>query len=284
MSEVRLAARGAFDHRAALAVLRAHRVDGLGDVDAAGAFRRLVQTDDGTHLVSARFDDQGVTIGVDTADGGVVEAIAARARHWFDLDTDLAPINAHLRADRLLTEHVDRRPGLRLTRAAEPFEAVVQTVLGQQVTLAAGRTFGARLVAAYGVPDRRGLVRFPAPHRLAAVPVDELQRCLRITGARARTVHGVAEYFTGRVPGAPLPSRVELAALYGIGAWTLDYLAVRAGADPDAFPASDAVLRRMLRGAGAGADAAADTARWSPYRSYAAFRLWAMSGMWPGSA
>ena len=62
--------------------------------------------------------------------------------------------------------------------------------------------------------------------------------------------------------------------MHGIGAWTLDHLALRAGTDADAYPAGDAVLRRTL----AALDPSADTTRiasWSPYRGYAATRLWA---------
>ena len=35
-------------------------------------------------------------------------------------------------------------------------------------------------------------------------------------------------------------------ALPGIGPWTADYVAMRALGDPDAFPATDLVLRRAL--------------------------------------
>lgn len=276
MTVFRVNANGPFDHAAAIAVLAAHRIEGRMRVDVeSAAVTRLFTVDDAVHAASCELDPGGVTISTNTVDDGVVEVIAGEVERWFDLATDLGPINAHLATDPLFAGHVADHPGLRITGSPEPFEAVVQTVLGQQVTLSAGRLFGARLVAAFGTPAPNGLLTFPTPRTLARVPVDDLQSTLRLTGARARTVHGVADFFAARPSSATLPPRSELAGLYGIGPWTLDYLAVRAGGDPDAFPHSDAVLRRMMRKANRGDDA---DARWRPFRSYAAARLWALSG------
>ncbi|ALG84437.1 DNA-3-methyladenine glycosylase family protein [Gordonia phthalatica] len=274
MSRIRLDANGPFDHRAALAVLAAHRTEGVERVDDRGITRLLTVGDD-DHLVTVALDPAGALATVDTADTRVHAAVADRIRRWFDLDADLDAVNDVLAADPMFADHVAQRPGLRITRCADAFETVVETVLGQQVTLAAARLFDARLVAAYGADGPSGLRRFPTPASLLAVPVDELRATLRVTGARAKTVHEVAGFFVDREPGGPLPERSDLAALYGIGPWTLDYLAVRAGDDTDAFPATDAVLRRMLSAHGIGADA---VERWCPVRSYAAVRLWAMSG------
>jgi AraC family transcriptional regulator of adaptative response / DNA-3-methyladenine glycosylase II len=59
--------------------------------------------------------------------------------------------------------------------------------------------------------------------------------------------------------------------LPGIGPWTVDYVAMRALADPDAFPAGDLVLRRRL-----GSDVLQRAEAWRPWRAYAAMHLWAM--------
>lgn len=274
MSPFRVDAHGPFDHRAALAVLRTHRTEGVERVDDRG-ITRLLAVGGEDHAVGVALDERGATVTVDTADAAVHSVLADRVRHWFDFDADLDAVNATLAADEVFADHVRRRPGLRITRCADVFEAVVETVLGQQVTLAAARLFDARLVAAYGADGPSGLRRFPRPADLLATEVDELRATLRVTGARARTVREVAAFFHDREPGAVLPPRADLAALYGVGPWTLDYLAVRAGDDPDAFPVADAVLRRAL--AERGVEAAA-VDRWRPFRSYAAVRLWAMSG------
>lgn len=276
-AQIRVDANGPFDSDAALATLTAHTIQGLHRLnpDEAELTRRITIHGD-PHAVTVRLDPGGATVFTTTSEQTVHEEITARVRHWFDLDTDLTPINAHLGSHPVFTEQVRLRPGVRITRFQAPFEAVMLTVLGQQVSLAAARRFAARLVAAYGTDlaeagEADGLRLFPTPSRLAAVPVEDLRAAIGLTGSRARTVHEVAVLFT-ETDGDLLPERSRLHAVPGIGPWTLDYLAIRAGTDPDAFPATDAVLRRML--AAAGLDTAS-TANWSPYRSYAATRLWA---------
>jgi AraC family transcriptional regulator of adaptative response / DNA-3-methyladenine glycosylase II len=78
--------------------------------------------------------------------------------------------------------------------------------------------------------------------------------------------------------GAPAEQvSAALAALPGVGAWTAQYVALRALGEPDAFPAGDLVLRRV-----AGAGSAPLTARalevrseaWRPWRGYAVMHLW----------
>ena len=314
-SRRRVDVAGPFDHRAALATLAAHAVDGLHHLDLeTGTFTRWVQVEDAQHLVTTRLETGGASLETPSGDPAVLDALADLTARWFDLGADLGPVDAHLGADPLFAAQVRERPGLRITRFRQPFEAVVCTVLGQQVSLAAGRLFAARLVAAYGTlprgdergptgtdatgetaepteesagPTRSGagptgegageaapLRAFPVPAALAAVPPAELRATIGLTSSRARTVHEAAVLCAEHGGGAVLPPREALAAVHGIGAWTLDHLALRAGTDADAYPAGDAVLRRTL----AALDPSADTTRiasWSPYRGYAATRLWA---------
>ena len=312
-SRRRVDVAGPFDHRAALATLAAHSVDGLHHLDLeTGTFTRWVQVEDAQHLVTTRLETGGASLETPSGDPAVLDALADLTARWFDLGADLGPVDAHLGADPLFAAQVRERPGLRITRFRQPFEAVVCTVLGQQVSLAAGRLFAARLVAAYGTlprgdergptgtdatgetaepteesawPTRSGagptgageaapLRAFPVPSALAAVPPAELRATIGLTSSRARTVHEAAVLCAEHGGGAVLPPREALAAVHGIGAWTLDHLALRAGTDADAYPAGDAVLRRTL----AALDPSADTTRiasWSPYRGYAATRLWA---------
>jgi 3-methyladenine DNA glycosylase/8-oxoguanine DNA glycosylase len=75
-----------------------------------------------------------------------------------------------------------------------------------------------------------------------------------------------------------------LQRLPGIGAWTAEYIALRALRQPDAFPAGDLGLRRAFarrfrpaRGAiRPSAEATLERAAesWRPWRAYAAIHLW----------
>jgi 3-methyladenine DNA glycosylase/8-oxoguanine DNA glycosylase len=69
--------------------------------------------------------------------------------------------------------------------------------------------------------------------------------------------------------------RASLVAIPGIGPWTAEYIAMRAGRDPDAFVASDWVILKRLGTTPAGAQRLAEA--WRPWRAYAVMYLWAES-------
>ncbi|UVY82815.1 3-methyladenine DNA glycosylase [Brachybacterium sp. NBEC-018] len=261
----------------------AHTITGLDHLDPShGAQTRLLTGPAGPVPVTLTPRADGIALRTPAEDPAVLADLQAQVRRWFDLDADLAPIDAHLSRSPVLAAQVSARPGLRITRYPDRFEAVVLIVLGQQVSLAAGRLFGARLLAAHGEGTAATPVgplrRFPRPAVLARVDPDRLRDELGLTRSRTRTVLATAALFADLPDRAPTSE--ELAAVPGIGPWTLACAAIRAGTDPDAFPASDAVLRRAMVAAGAGEDPAV-VESWRPWRSYAAVRLWAGSGAHP---
>ena len=85
---------------------------------------------------------------------------------------------------------------------------------------------------------------FPSPAALADADLGGIG----ITGARIRALRALSRAVDdGTVDfEAPVEEVTEaLAALPGLGHWTAQYVALRALAEPDAFPAADIVLRRM---------------------------------------
>jgi len=129
--------------------------------------------------------------------------------------------------------------------------------------------------------ERDGLDYFtPTVDRLALATEEELQR-VGLTRSRARTLHAFAALMrSSRValePGVPLDAVApELRRSFGIGPWTIDYLAMRALRCPDAFPSTDLILARAI-GATCSKDVDRTTATWRPWRAYAAMHLWRAS-------
>ena len=75
-------------------------------------------------------------------------------------------------------------------------------------------------------------------------------------------------------PGADVERAIQrLKALPGIGEWTAQYLAMRAFAWPDAFPATDLGIRKAL-GLDDERKILAHAEIWRPWRAYAAMHLW----------
>ena len=208
-------------------------------------------------------------------------AVVQRIRQMFDLAADPADVRHVLQRDARLKPLVKRRPGLRVPGAWDPFELAVRAVLGQQVSVAAARTFARRIVDAYGVPLEKpaeGLTHlFPGAAALANADLGGIG----LTSARAATLNALAGAvargavrFTDGVAADEI--REALTRLPGIGAWTAEYVALRACSDPDAFPAEDLVLRRVAGGKKP-LTAKALKARaedWRPWRAYAVLHLW----------
>lgn len=209
------------------------------------------------------------------------DADDAHSRAVFDLDRDKAPIAELLGRDPVIGHLVRADPGTGVPGTVDPDELAFRAVLGQQVSVAGARTLAARLVQEYGEPlaEPRGAVThdFPTAEALAAVDPERLP----MPRSRGRALVGLARALAeGDVDlhGDPADAREALLALPGIGPWTVEYVAMRALRDPDAFPASDLGIRHALAKLGAGIEAAEN---WRPYRAYAVPHLWGALGL-PG--
>lgn len=279
MTDTKLELVPPFEVGPAMAIIASQALPGSEVTDLARArhTRLLSVPGQAPVAVTVELHEDHIGLRHPAVDFDAEQAIAARVRQWLDLDADPARILVGLGADPRIGSLVTERPGLRVIGLPESFEAAVITILGQQVSLAAGRTFGARLVSAFGSVGDAGLRVFPGWELLASVPAVDLQRAIGVTHARARTLRGLSQAWSGGMqlgPGVdPAGARRALLALPGIGPWTAETLAVRVIGDRDAYPAGDLVLRRALGGL---SEAAARTAAavWSPYRSYALFHLW----------
>ena len=206
--------------------------------------------------------------------------VLARLRAMLDLDADPWAINAGMRGDFPGAE------GLRVPGSLDGFELGVRAILGQQITVRAACTLGARLVERYGTPlptALEGLTRlFPTPQALANALGEDLGK-LGIVRQRQRAIQALAQAVASGAlalhPGADVPATLAaLQALPGVGPWTAHYIAMRALRWPDAFVAGDVALQKALGVRDAqNPQQAAELAseRWKPWRSYAVVRAWA---------
>ncbi len=268
---LRLQHRSPYAVEPLLSWLAGRVIDGVEECEP-GVYRRVI----GSGVVELRpVPEAGhVVARIDVDDLTSVAGLVARCRRVLDLDADPVAVDETLGADPMLADSVRRQPGIRVPGAVDGFELGVRAVLGQQVSVRAARTFAARLVERCGKPldAARGTLThaFPTADAVAGVDLDGLG----LTGGRVRTLRALAtEVASGRLSLEPVADRDEtrarLAELPGIGPWTVEYIAMRALGDPDAFPATDLVLKRAL------ADSQPDRSDgWRPWRAYAAMHLW----------
>jgi AraC family transcriptional regulator, regulatory protein of adaptative response / DNA-3-methyladenine glycosylase II len=278
---LRLAYRPPYDWPHMRDFLAARAIAGVERVDARG-YARTVACEGGHALicVTALRAQDALELRVAGAPPAALLQLSSLARRVFDLAADPHRIGVELATDPLIGPLVRERPGLRIPGVWDPFECAVRAVLGQQVSVAAGRTFAARLVERAGTPIRGGADGlthlFPTADALAAARLDSLG----ITRSRAATLHALARAVTeGRVDFNAAPEEVAaaMAGLPGIGPWTAQYVALRALGEPDALPTGDLVLRRMAARSGSLLSVRELESRardWRPWRGYAVIHLW----------
>jgi AraC family transcriptional regulator of adaptative response / DNA-3-methyladenine glycosylase II len=226
-----------------------------------GAYRRSVRLSGGGEVVELRPEEP-----------------TPLARTVFDLDRDMEPVVEVLGSDPVIGHLVRAAPDRRVPGMIDPHELAFRALIGQQVSVAGARTLAGRLVRDYGerLDEPSGTVThlFPSAATLAEVDPESLP----MPRSRGRALVGLARALAdGDVDlhGDPAAARRALLALPGIGPWTVEYVAMRALRDPDAFPATDLGVRHALERLGADASA---SERWRPYRAYAVPHLWASLG------
>lgn len=156
---LRLAYRPPLDVAALLTFFERRRFLGVEWVqqegDGAPALRRTVRLApavtgglEATGWLSARFDTTRHQVLLQTSDSlyPVLPVVIARVRAMLDLDAEPSAINA------VLHGRFPDGDGLRVPGAFDGFELAVRAVLGQQITVAAARTLGQRLVERLGEP------------------------------------------------------------------------------------------------------------------------------------
>jgi AraC family transcriptional regulator, regulatory protein of adaptative response / DNA-3-methyladenine glycosylase II len=248
---------------------------------------------DGTYLRSVQDESGGVVVEMTprrdhvevqiSADGSSdIDRLDERARRAFDLDADPATIDGALSRDPTLAPLIARTPGIRVPGTFDGFELLVRAIFGQQVSVAGARTSLGRLVERSGTPlerpDGRITHVFPTPEQVAELSPE----AFGMPRARAETIRRVATLVvSGELDLSSHASREEilgaLGEVPGIGPWTLEYVAMRALGDPNAFMAGDLGVRKGFEALGLPStpkEILARAERWRPWRAYAVMHLW----------
>lgn len=211
----------------------------------------------------------------------VLPALQLRLRRLFDLDASPLVIDSQLGGNPQLRPLVERTPGLRVPGAVDGFELALRAIVGQQVSVKSATTVFGRLAERFGRPVQTPFAALdrlaPTAVDVAAVDVSELV-ALGMTGKRAVTVlHLARAVASGELRVDPAAdaeqTRAQLLALPGIGPWTTEYIAMRALGDPDAFPASDLALMKIM-GTDKPKVLETQAEAWRPWRAYAAIHVW----------
>ncbi|MGE0082252.1 MAG: DNA-3-methyladenine glycosylase [Thiohalomonadaceae bacterium] len=164
---------------------------------------------------------------------------------------DLQPFYALAAKDRRLGPLVARYRGLKPPRFPTVFEALVNGIACQQISLHVGITLLNRLAERFGAQGNDSPA-FPVPGQLAGRNVSEL-RALGFSRQKARALIELAgAVVDGRVDLGALEgldnaaALRQLLALRGVGRWTAEYVLLRGLGRVDVFPGDDVGARQRL--------------------------------------
>jgi AraC family transcriptional regulator, regulatory protein of adaptative response / DNA-3-methyladenine glycosylase II len=269
-----------------LAFLAARATPGV-EVVEADTYRRSISLNGLPGYFEVSLDEvhNSLAVQVQIGDPRLLFLVIERIRCMFDLNADWPRIGKSLGPDPELAARLRAEPGLRVPGCWDPFELSVRAILGQQITVKGATALAGRLARSFGqtFSAPNGLTHlFPAPEALAHAKLTTVG----LTTKRAETVRALARAvcdgqigFERIIDSEAFLTR--LCAIPGIGAWTAQYVAMRALGEPDAFPSGDLGLLRAL-GLRNVRELEARAEGWRPWRAYAAMYLWSFPS--PASA
>ena len=227
--------------------------------------------------ISGHHATQGIEAGV-VRDLGRLLGPERDLTGFYDMaagDSVLGPVAARLR-------------GAKPPRFPTAFEALVNAVACQQISVDAGMHVLNRLSAKYGTPvpgAEEAPFVFPGPEELAGAAIEEV-KSVGFSFNKARTVVEAAQKIvTGELELDELESATdeealkELMALYGVGRWTAEYILLRGLGRIHVLPGDDVGAQNKLRvlfGITSKLDYESVkelTARWTPYGGLIYFHL-----------
>ena len=173
-----------------------------------------------------------------------------------DLDFDLRPFYALGENDEVIGELVRKFRGLKPPRFPSVFEALVNAIACQQVSLDVGIILLGRLASKFGrvfKEDRSPSYAFPRPDDLVNASEEEIRQ-LGFSRQKACAIKELASGITsGKTNMAQLEDMANkdaveyLSTLRGIGRWSAEYVLLRGMGRLDTFPGDDIGAQNNLK-------------------------------------
>ncbi|MCY9516015.1 DNA-3-methyladenine glycosylase family protein [Paenibacillus apiarius] len=223
----------------------------------------------------------------------ISKEIADKAVSWvrrtFTLETEPSSFHGLYAHDPILGRLMQNYRGLRPVLVADPYEALIWAIIGQQVHVRFARKLKLAFVELCGrqiAHDEAEYGVFPQPGDVAMLKEGAL-RDIQMSHQKARTIITVSQAVASGELNLPELRNVDyslacntLMKYKGVGRWTAESVLMRGLGFPDAIPAADAGLQSIIgRTYGIGKKATEEQVRqlaerWAPWRGWAAFLWW----------
>jgi DNA-3-methyladenine glycosylase II len=187
---------------------------------------------------------------------GYREKAEAVLRFIFNLNFDLKPFYEQVKSDKTMARITRRLWGLKSPTTQTVFEALLDSIVEQQISLKVANTLENRLIKKYGESlsiDGEVYYAYPTPKSLAAAIVEELRQC-GLSQRKAEYIKGISALLAdGKLDLEKFKNYDdadeiirEMDEIRGIGVWTAELTMIRSMQKWNAFPSDDLGLRRVV--------------------------------------
>ena len=174
----------------------------------------------------------------------------------FNLNFDLAPFYEEVKKDKVMACLTQKLRGLKSPTTQTAFEALVDSIVEQQISLKVANGMEKKLIKKFG--DALGLegevyYAYPTPQKLASASSEALRQC-GLSFRKAEYIKSVSTLITeGKLDLEKLKNYDsadeiirELDRVRGVGVWTAELTMLRGMQRLEALPADDLGLRRTI--------------------------------------
>ncbi|CAH0528736.1 DNA-3-methyladenine glycosylase 2 family protein [Vibrio hippocampi] len=254
-----LSYRGDFAWEWLLNFYQLRAIEGVESVDSE-SYQRFVDLEGDLawfRISKNRLKNKSIKVEFKLDDATKLYSLIDKIKSLFDINADTQHIEAHLVAQ---DKKIVRIPGIRVPGVWSVWEAGVRAILGQQVSVKAAIGQLNLLCQTLNYSLSQQLV-FPPPDLLANADLS----FLRMPEQRKQTLKRFAQYMCQ----SESLDIEDWLNIKGIGPWTVNYVRMRAGHDPDVFLDGDLVVKKYLTQHLTNAQA-----NFSPWGSYATLHCW----------
>jgi DNA-3-methyladenine glycosylase II len=177
-------------------------------------------------------------------------------RSLFDLKLDLKPFYEVVKNDKIMLKLVHKLTGLKSGMAPTVFEALIYSIIEQQISLNVAFSIERNLIKTFGDilgVDDEVYYAFPTPQKLASATIEQLRKC-GLSSKKAEYIRDASDLIVeGNLKLEEFksfedPREIinELCKIRGVGVWTAELTMVRGMHKLEAIPADDIGLRRYI--------------------------------------
>ena len=234
------------------------RPDNLFDRWDGTTYRRVLIADDKPFEIAVTQPGENLRVAVTGArlTSSLKNQVTAALERLLGIRIDLRKFYRLSKKDSWLKPLANQFQGMKPPRLLTPFEALINAIACQQLTLTMGIRLLNRLTEAYGLALKTedGTVRaFPRPQDLARADLEDLRQ-MSFSYQKARYITSISRLIVGGELDLDEIATLDdeeavarLCELKGVGRWTAEYVLLRGLGRTHIFPADDVGARNNLQ-------------------------------------